>query len=152
MTASTLHGKAFGLSFLLVAAAMLVVVGRTQNDRYGMHIGVEHARPLALDVTIATLARGQVVSIGNSGGETVAVSLPEEWTRGEVQGSPLAAILSDPPSLGYVRWRLPPKTDVSFRARRAGTAFTFHNPSGIPLTVRVTTIDLDANRSELDAM
>jgi hypothetical protein len=75
--------------------------------------------------------------------ETIYVSVPSDWSRREVKGASLADVIADQPTFGFTRWHLPPGTTISFALRRPPASILFHNPSGVPVQVRLTRVDIE---------
>ena len=113
-----------------------------------LDIGIEHTLPLTLSLTVTRNDRQRIIDVQNDKVEGIAVSVPDHWVRGEVRNVPLAAIQSDAPSFGYVRWHVPKNASVSFRTNQPFDHMNIHNSSGILLKIRFTTVDLVQNTGE----
>jgi hypothetical protein len=109
-----------------------------------VEMGVEHASPLSLSLSIsAQTGEGGIADMNHDAEETVYVSVPSDWTRREVRGAPLTDVIAEQPTFGFTRWHLPPGTTVSFAMERSPTSILFHNPSGVPVQVRLTRVDIE---------
>lgn len=115
-------------------------------------IAIEHGSPLSAQITVSKKGKQRLIEIGNDAVETMLLSVPEHWQRGEVRNAPLRAITSDTPEFGYVRWHVPPSAVVTFRGEGNWTALTVHNPTGVPLHIGLTTVDLDADTADHTAV
>ncbi|UPA23023.1 hypothetical protein K8942_02310 [Candidatus Peribacteria bacterium] len=113
-----------------------------------LDIGVEHTQPMTLEMTVTKNDLLRMIDMKNDTLESIAISVPAGWKRGEVRNVPLKAVVADEPSFGYVRWTLPPHADVSFTSRQPFTQLNMHNPSGVPLKIRLTLVDLLKNTGE----
>lgn len=111
-------------------------------------IAIEHSMRMALSFSVSAIRGHGIIDISHDAAREIYVSLPSGWTRREVKGTSLATAASDPPMLGYKRWRIPADSTVSFALPVMPPAILAHNPSGIPLEVCVTRVDLDNNRTE----
>lgn len=138
------HARSAVLALLTLAAvALLALPGPTSAPGLTeANIAVEHARPLTLGVRVSETPGGGLLELSVQGEETAGVSLPETWVRIEVRGVPLAQVTADEPALGYVRWAIPTGAEVQFRLPSFPADATLHNPSLVPLEVRLTRVDL----------
>ena len=107
-----------------------------------MDIGIEHNLPAILDLTISRVRDGARIEILQQSGESMLLSLPDTWRRGEVRGARIIDIISEDPTFGFARWTIPPDVSVSFMVDTAPEQIVVHNPSAVPLQVLVTDIDL----------
>ncbi len=115
-------------------------------------IGVEHVRPLSLSLTVSTNGKSGVVDLGHDGSGTAYLSLPSSWMRREVRGTTLAAVVADPPTFGFTRWAIPAGSTVSFAVPVAPETILLHNPSGVPLQIKLTRVDLVTQEVERDVI
>jgi len=149
----TRHSAIAAITILpLVGWAAYAAASHTLEQRTlkNVEIGVEHALPATLSLTASRGKGQQLMDITNDNNEILFVSVPEEWRRTEVRNVPLATITADDASLGFRRWHLPPKAGLGFTSAHAWKSITFHNPSGIALKLRVTTVDLERDTAEHD--
>lgn len=148
---SSLHARIAGITLVL-----LVLWGITSmrandraNDLGSVDIVVEHADSAAL--TLIRTPDGQGLGdIRNDGEGPIAVSIPEEWERDEVRGTPLASVTASDASLGFRRWVIPRGATVSFRIYETWNASTIRNVSKDPLRLRVITVNLEHETSDSD--
>ena len=139
----------------LSALGALVLLGiiswrETLQQSPAVLIAIEHHQPLAVTLSISARGGIRLIDLSHDGTEHMFVSVPETWERSEVRGVPLSAVTSESPAMGFVRWTLPPKATVRFRARADFRKTTIHNPSKVPLTLRWTAVDLATNRAVHD--
>lgn len=113
-----------------------------------LDLGIEHTQPMTLSLTLTKNDTQRMVDILNDAKETIAVSVPENWKRGEVRGATLLQITADAPSFGYIRWHLPAKASVTFATNNPFDQLNMHNPSGVLLNIRLTTVDLQKNTGD----
>lgn len=114
-------------------------------------IAVEHSEPLGLSLTYTTKDhREGLFEIAHDGSGTILISLPENWTLREVRRALLSAVSQEAPQLGFIRWGIPAGATVSFRILDPPATATVHNPSGIPLKITLTRVDLAAQATRKD--
>lgn len=151
MTAS--HVK---IGFLALCLALLIGVPAAWLSGPGMptapttNIAVEHAAPVTLHVTRMASSGTNVLEIGFAGTGSIALHVPASWTRQEVRGAPLDSVTQQPQDWNFVRWTLPAGATVRYDAPNPGR-ITLHNPSAIPITVSVTTVNVRTGMREDDA-
>lgn len=149
----TLARSALGLHGLLAAAALLsvaLVLGTrhaegpaTAGTASIVDMAIEHDAPATLTVAASILHGGALIELANTNADAVHISVPAGWQRSEVRNAPLAAVQSEPPMLGYVRWHVPAGARVSFRAPQAPGGVLLHNPGRQPLKVTVILVELE---------
>lgn len=139
-----------GALILFVVVALIVMTRQTPLPRTiaSLDIGVEHKTSMTLDVTITKNDRLRMIEFGNDQLEAIALSVPADWKRGEVRNVPLKDVTADAVSFGYVRWHLPSKTVVIYQTNQPFEQLNMHNPSGVPLKIRLTVVDLQKNTGE----
>lgn len=145
------HGRAAILTLLplLIAGAYGIIMQQyEENLRQGIDIGIEHALPGAVTFTRTADTRPQLIDVTNEGKETMFISLPEAWVRGEVRGGPLSSVAEDRPMFGYRRWHIPAGVTISFQSPLRWGGMTMHNPSGIPLRLKIITVNLKKETTE----
>jgi hypothetical protein len=108
-----------------------------------MEIGIEHTQPFTLRLDLSISGQVGILELSHDAGEDVAISLPESWDLREVRGGALAEVPADPPALGFTRWHLPSAVTISFRLPEVPSVLLAHNPSEIPLQIRLTRVDLE---------
>lgn len=145
------------ISFAFAALLGVVIISSgqtlrgTQADIVGttngpvVEIGVEHNNPASLSLELSTLGTKGIADISHDGTETIFVSVPSDWKKREVRNAPLQSVSSDPPSLGFTRWTLPPNAAISFAIETAPRSILLHNPSSTPLKVSLAKVNLDTN-------
>jgi hypothetical protein len=149
-----LHTKTALLALTLLIAWGAFQMGQRNSPKpgaYGVEIAVEHTRPGGLSITHSIGGSAHLVDITNDSDETLGVSLPDTWERDEVRNVPLASLVGSGASLGFRRWTLPPNASVTFETDADIDDLSVHNPSNIPLRVRVTTVDLKKNTTNTDS-
>ncbi len=151
----TLHTRIALLTLLPVLLwASIRFVERQKADigvAEPVRIGIEHTGNAAVTLTRTKDTQPQLIDIANEGTAVVRVSVPAAWQRGEVRGAPLASIAGEEPMFGYRRWHLPAGATLSFRNPLPWTGMKVHNPSGLPLRLRVVTVDLEMDTVQRDS-
>lgn len=151
---------------LAALAAIIVVAALAQGAIHGgsldltaqvstqsrAELGIEHTQPITLSLTVSTRGAHGIADISHDGTGTAYVSLPASWTRREVRGASLADASSDPPVFGFTRWHLPAGSMVSFDVPVPPSTILMHNPSGVPLQVKLTRVDVVNNTVEHDSI
>ena len=147
---SLLTKTLIGALIPFIAVILIVIAQQSPHADViaALDIGVEHASPLTLAVTVTRNDRMRMVDIVNDKSESISLSVPDDWIRGEVRNAPVASILSEAPSFGYVRWTVPKDASVSFRTDAPFDRLNIHNPSGVLLKIRFTSVDLLQNTGE----
>ena len=115
-------------------------------------IGIEHSEPLAVRMEYSVRNTHGIMRIGSNSSETISISLPEQWERGEVTGAPLSQLRKDSPMFGYVRWHVPEKTTLTFKIPKVPEHMVLHNPSTAPLKLTVAKVDLETGTIEKDVL
>lgn len=132
-------------SALTLAVVLLVSARSPASDSptpgIPADIAVEHASSLTLSLRYGTGRSRGIVEIVTEGNDASAISVPEAWQRREVRGGTLAAVTADPPSLGFVRWHLPPRVTLSFWTP-AIPSLVVKNASKTPLLVVTKRVDV----------
>jgi len=106
-------------------------------------MAVEHTQNLGVNIAMSTLDGQSIMEIGHDGDETIFVSLPEHWIRGEVRHANIGSIISETPMLGFTRWHIPAGSSVTFQALEAPDSILVHNPSKVPLKVKYVVVNLE---------
>lgn len=144
------------IGFLALCLALLIALPSAWLSRHATtvapstEIAIEHVQPVTLRVTRMTSSGTNVLEIGFSGSGTIALHLPALWTRQEVRGAPIESVTAEPQDLSFVRWTLPADAVVRFDAPNPGR-ITLHNPSGVPVTVSTTNVNVRTGTREDDA-
>ncbi len=113
-------------------------------------IAIEHTVPVTLNIVRFASSGSNVFDISHNGSGTIALHLPSVWMRQEVRGAPLASVTGEPQELQFVKWTIPGGATVRFEAPNPGR-ITLHNPSGVPVTVRTTTVSHPSGERTDDA-
>lgn len=114
-------------------------------------IAVEHEEKMTLDLTVTRNGTDRLIEMKNDVLETIYVSTPVEWDRGEVRGAPIAEVTSTGPDAGYMRWTLPAGASVTFRTTTPFDRLRIDNPYKELMNVRFTQVDLQKNTAEHDS-
>lgn len=125
---------------------------RTATLRHPPLLAIEHDAPLTVSFTLSRKGTARLIDIDHDTDNTIFVSTPAHWQRGEVRGAKLKDVTSEPPAAGFVRWTLPPHAGVTFKTAGEWSQVRVANPSGIPLTLRLTGVDLATQRATHDAV
>lgn len=133
----------------LVAAGILAryAAGNTRT----VDIGVEHDGILHLTLRIGYRGEHAITEISHDGTDGAFLSLPAEWTLREVRNGQLGDIGKESPSFGFIRWRVPQTTAISFLSPTPDRV-TVHNASSGALTVRLSTIDFTTGQTTRDVL
>jgi len=116
-----------------------------------IEMGIEHARPLIVALTLSTNGTSGIADLRHDATDPIFVSLPSDWTTREVKGA-LEAVKSDPPVFGFTRWTIPARTSISFSVPHPPASVLMHNPSGLPLQIKLTRVDLTTQKTERDVI
>ncbi len=150
------HGRASLAAFVLILALAFGTFLAQDRSARGMggaaEMGIEHQSPMALQIEMSARDSWSIVEIAQESAETVGLSVPTAWERREVRGAALEAVVAEESALGFRRWRLPPGVTVSFRAPSLIETLRLHNPSGVPVKVELTRVDLAENTAERDVI
>lgn len=133
------------IPFLLVIAYVASTQHATPKETPFVDIGVEHTAKGTLTMTVTRNDLLRMIEIANNNDEAIALSVPEDWKRGEVRGAKLADVKSDAPSFSYVRWHIPAHATVDFTTNSPFAHIKLHNPSGVLLQITYTQVDIVAD-------
>lgn len=111
-------------------------------DKNTADIGIEHTDPLSLSMQVGVSAYGGYIEFFTETSETILISVPSTWVRREVKNAQLHEVTSEVPSLGFTRWTLPPRAGISFTMPEPPDSAVLHNPSGAPLKLDLSFVDL----------
>jgi hypothetical protein len=124
-----------------------------QNFRgHVVDIGIEHDRPLSISLEVGILNDMAVAEFFSESGETILISVPSTWVRREVKNAPIHMVTSEPPSLGFTRWSLPPRAGISFKTAQAPDSLILHNPSGVQMKLDLVQVDLETEEVDRDIL
>ena len=105
-----------------------------QETHPSAEIAVEHDAAITLTIEESEGKKKGIIDMRIDGPSGAAISLPSSWERREVRGAPLTSVPGDAPSMGFVRWHLPPGVTLSLWV--TGTPdITVRHPSPSPLLV-----------------
>lgn len=143
-----IHGAAL-LGFTLLILLPLLILGARQPGDAGAAttIALEHAAPVTLFLTVKRAREGILFEMGGAS-DAVHVSVPLSWQRREVWGVPVASVTAEGEGFGFARWRLPPKGSMAFFAPLSPSSLVLHNPADSHLTLKLTLLDLEKNRTD----
>jgi CO dehydrogenase/acetyl-CoA synthase delta subunit len=146
---------------LIVVAAVSASIGTsavlrahitTPPETITVEIGIEHTAPVSLSLAMSTLKGKALLDLTQESGETIFISLPENWERREVRNVSLHEVAADLSTFGFKRWRLPAGAAVSFTLPIAPDSLILHNPSQVPLKVSITRVDLETSQVTSDVI
>ena len=153
---------ALSTHFLAILVSMIAIVGfsfgsytRTSSAAprlEDVELGIEHVAPLALSVEMSTREDKSIVDISHDGDEKIFVSVPADWERREVRRASLDSVVADGTGLTYRRWHLPAGSAVSYRVPYIIGGMTVHNPSEVPMKVKLTRVDLNEDTVTRDIL
>ncbi len=149
---ASIHGKTLLATLILVLFFGAVVWSGEEDAGGTIDLTIEHSAPFSLTLSIGKRGEQRLLEVGNEGNQTIAVTLPESWERREVRNVPLASVVSHAPALGYAQWQLPPGALVSYRTMQPWQTIVLHNPSAIPLTIRLKKIDIATGKTDQDVI
>ena len=116
-------------------------------DARPVTINVEHTNPITLSVLIARKEQSGYVSLVNQSNENIFVSVPSDWKRTEVTGSPISAVTQDMLVFGFTRWALPAHTGMKMMMADAPTSLYFKGNSAATAAIDMQTVDLTTLRA-----
>lgn len=150
------HGKAAGIGLIAVLVLSMASIAppvlKGSLSRTVVDIGVEHEKPLALSFEMGVLGNIAVAEFYSQSEETILISVPSTWVRREVKNAPIHLVTSEPPSLGFTRWSLPPRAGISFRITDTPDSVILHNPSGVQMKLDLAYVDLQTDTVEKDVL
>ena len=115
-------------------------------------IGIDHDKPLSLSLEVSILEEMASVEFFSESGETILISVPSTWVRREVKNAPIHTVTSETPSLGFTRWKLPPRAGISFRVPEAPDSIVLHNPSRVQMKLDLVKVNLSTEEVERDIL
>lgn len=150
----SLHGKIalITLAFLALAAIgkILPLAKETGTPPVPLDIGIEHTLPLSLALTLTEGTKQSLIDIDQTSGGTVYITVPRIWKRTEVRGSAISAFTSEDTAELLRRWTLPANAGISFSSDETPANMRLHNPSGVPVKVQLTRVNLKKETSTYD--
>lgn len=115
-------------------------------------IGIEHNTPLSLSLEVGILDDKASVEFFSESGETILISVPSTWVRREVKNAPIHTVTAEAPSLGFTRWKLPPRAGISFRVPNALGSIVLHNPSEVQMKLNLVKVNVRTEEVERDIL
>ncbi|TSC58498.1 MAG: hypothetical protein Greene041619_508 [Candidatus Peregrinibacteria bacterium Greene0416_19] len=132
------------LSTIIIAIVVVARAGlQSRTTTEPAVLAIEHGSPLTLSMVAGSKARSMIVEFSHDGDASVALSLPTQWALREVRGAGLAAVPSDAPQFGFIRWHLPPRVVLGMQARSLPSPLTLHHPSATHMELKLRRINLD---------
>ncbi len=116
--------------------------GNAETGKEITQIGLEFDQPISVEMLFARKGKAGYVSIANTSGKMVKISVPEQWTRTEVRGKPISRFSSEPPELGFRRWTMPPQSGMSMLLPAAPAALRFLSPSQPTAAITLRSVDV----------
>ncbi len=144
------------IGLLALCLALLIALPTSWLSRHAAPIApsttiaLEHDQPVTLHVTRMASSGTNVIEVGFTGSGKVALHVPSSWKRMEVRGAPIDRVASEPQEWSFMKWTMPAGAIVRFEAPNPGT-LTLHNPSGVPVTVSTTTVNVRTGTREDEA-
>lgn len=136
------------IPFVLVVLYVISIQNPSLPVVESLDIGIEHTKSMTLSIQITKNDALRLIEISNDVLEPIALSTPEDWKRGEVRNVPLKSVIGAEPSFGYTRWTMPAKATVSYKTKHPFEHLNIHNPSGVPVKIRLTIVDLQKNTGD----
>lgn len=149
----SIHGKIalVTLAFLAVAAVGLYLPPQDTQGGGAMDVGIEHARPLSVEIALTEGTQRSLIDVDLKSDETSYLTVPSSWERTEVRRAPLSSVTGEEASQNMRRWTLPANAGISFSVKSGVPTLRLHNPSGAPVKVGLTRVNLSKNESSYDA-
>lgn len=155
MSSIGLHARIFGISLLPLLIFGGIAVRMRQAHEIALlppTIAVEHEKPLELGVRLSIRGGTRLIDLSPHSQETIFISVPVRWQRTEVRGAALTSVTSETPTFGFVRWTFPPGASVGFKTEGSFRSITLQNPTKKPLTVSITSVNLETNVATHDVV
>ena len=92
-------------------------------------IAIEHTAPLSMQFRMSTRNDQAIAEFLPTGSGVALVSVPMNWQRSEVRGTPLKQLENEEPVFGYARWKIPSGTQITFSIMDAPQKVLLHNPT-----------------------
>ncbi|OGJ62104.1 hypothetical protein A3C52_05160 [Candidatus Peribacteria bacterium RIFCSPHIGHO2_02_FULL_51_15] len=138
-------GSAIAVLLLLGYAdrgTFATLVSRASVPKITVTVGLEHDKPLSLNVVFARKDDAGYAKITNGTPNPIHISTPAAWTRTEVTGAPISEVKQDIPMFGFTRWSLPPNAGIRLFVPDVPDAVFFDSPSAGTVAVNLQTVDL----------
>lgn len=142
-----------------VSVALLGLAGAAASALRGQAVtpapavlSVEHTQPLSVAVRVARLPGGRLIAFSHGSAYPVRLRLPAQWKRTEVRGATLAEVAREDLAGGIARWTLPAGATMELRTDAAFEEIEVRNPSGIPLSLRLTAADPRTGTAEVQSV
>lgn len=149
----SLHGKIalVTLAFLTIAGIYLFSPATDRGDAGAViDIGMEHAQPLTIAVSLTEGTRQSLIDVDLTSAETSRLTVPRSWQRTEARRAPLSAVTGTDAEANMRTWELPTNAGISFSTEDSFRTLRLHNPSGVPLKIQLTRVNLAKNTSSYD--
>ena len=146
------HGKIalLTLAFLTIAAIYLFSTPAAGTVGQTIDIGIEHAKTLALSVSLTEGARTSLIDMDLSSDESVSITVPRAWARTETRRAPIATVTGRDADADMRTWLLPADAGISFSTDVPFRTLKLHNPSGIPVKIQLTRVNVATQESSYD--
>ncbi len=142
-----IHGTVLLGFALLILSPFFLTGERRGGDHAPATVVLEHTSPVTLSLTVKRTRASSLFEMGDAN-DAVHVSVPLSWQRREVWGVPVASVTAEGEGFGFARWRLPSKGHMAFFAPLSPSSLILHNPADSHLTLRLTLLDLEENRTD----
>jgi hypothetical protein len=148
------------VAFLVLAIIAITMVGgadRFETLRAALadntaDIGIEHTLPLSLQMEFGEQGGKALLHVIQESEETITMSIPSGWERGEVSGVTLDAVKEVGTTFGFTQWQIPGQSSVYFRIPQTPKTVVIHSPSDAPLKIFTTRANLDEGTVERDVV
>jgi len=147
------HGKIalVTLAFLAIAGIYLFAPAQESVQPGAvLDIGLEHAQPLTVSVSLTEGSTRSLVDVDMSSAETSYLTVPDGWHRSEVRRAAIASVTGEETEASMRRWTLPKNAGVSFSTDDPFRTLKIHNPSGVPVKIQLTRVNLAKKTSSYD--
>ncbi|PIP65466.1 hypothetical protein COU77_00570 [Candidatus Peregrinibacteria bacterium CG10_big_fil_rev_8_21_14_0_10_49_16] len=110
-------------------------------------LAFENSAPQHVKLSLQHARGNSLIELENPSDSVLLFSTPDSWFQWEIRGADITELQEDPPSLGFIRWHIPPLSTVSFTAKTVTLPLAVHHPVPHILTLSVTEINLDRGTS-----
>lgn len=147
------HGKIalVTLAFLTVAGIYLFSPAEDGTaPGTVIDIGLEHSKPLTVAVSLTEGTKQALIDLDLTSVEPSYVTVPRSWKRTEARRAPLASVAGKDAEADMRTWTLPANAGISFSTDETFKTLKLHNPSGVPVKVQLTRVNLAKKTSSYD--
>ncbi len=147
------HGKIalVTLAFLTIAGIYLFSPSTgTPDAGTVIDIGIEHSKTLTVALSLTEGTERSLIDMDLTSDETSYVTVPRGWKRMEARRAPLSAVAGRDADANMRTWTLPANAGISFSTDDPFKTLKLHNPSGVPVKIQLTRVNLAKQTSSYD--